>query len=435
MNERAVGAAGAEMFALMERLWPICRSITGNGVRETLSILREGLPELTVHEVPTGTECFDWTVPQEWNIRDAYVVGPDGSKLIDFAQQNLHVVNYSEPIDREMSLDELQPHLHSLPAQPDAIPYVTSYYNRTWGFCLAHRVREALRPGRYRAVIDSDLEDGSLTYADMRLPGRTEAEVFLSTYFCHPSMANDQLSGLVLTAQLANWLKARETRYTYRILYIPETIGSICYLSRHLAELKRSVVAGYVITCVGDERAWSFLPSRHGRTLSDRVARHVLSHMAPDHTEYTFLARGSDERQYCAPGIDLPMASIMRSKYAAFPEYHTSLDDLSFVTARGLEQTLAAYQRAIDIIEHDGMPVATVLGEPRMSDRGLRPTISKPGSATSTMPMMNVLAYADGTRTLLEIADVIGIPAWEAREIADVLVTFGLLRYEIAGPP
>jgi aminopeptidase-like protein len=435
MNERAAGAAGAEMFALMERLWPICRSITGNGVRETLSILREGLPELTVHEVPTGTECFDWTVPQEWNIRDAYVVGPDGSKLIDFAQQNLHVVNYSEPIDREMSLDELQPHLHSLPAQPDAIPYVTSYYNRTWGFCLAHRVREALRPGRYRAVIDSDLEDGSLTYADMRLPGRTEAEVFLSTYFCHPSMANDQLSGLVLTAQLANWLKARETRYTYRILYIPETIGSICYLSRHLAELKRSVVAGYVITCVGDERAWSFLPSRHGRTLSDRVARHVLSHMAPDHTEYTFLARGSDERQYCAPGIDLPMASIMRSKYAAFPEYHTSLDDLSFVTARGLEQTLAAYQRAIDIIEHDGMPVATVLGEPRMSDRGLRPTISKPGSATSTMPMMNVLAYADGTRTLLEIADVIGIPAWEAREIADVLVTFGLLRYEIAGPP
>lgn len=420
--------AGEEMFALMERLWPICRSITGDGVRETLSIIRDVLPELAVHEVPTGTRCFDWTIPQEWNIRDAYVVGPDGSKVIDFARSNLHVVNYSEPIDREMGLDELQQHLHSLPAQPHAIPYVTSYYKRTWGFCLPHRVREALQPGRYRAVIDSKLEDGSLTYADMKIPGSTDAEVLLSTYFCHPSMANDQLSGLVLTAHLANWLKRRTNRYTYRILYIPETIGSICYLSRHLDELKRRVVAGYVVTCVGDERAWSFLPSRQGDSLSDRVARHVLKHMAPDCIQYTFLARGSDERQYCAPGVDLPIASIMRSKYAAFPEYHTSLDDLSFVTARGLEETLTAYQRALDIMEHECRPVATVLGEPRMSDRGLRPTLSKPGSAASTMPMMNVLAYADGKRTVLEIADVIGIPAWEAREIVDRLVGFELLH-------
>ena len=418
------------MITLMERLWPICRSITGNGVRETMAILREQLPELVVHEVPTGTKCFDWTIPQEWNIRDAYVIAPDGTKVIDFARHNLHVVNYSEPIDREMTLEELQPHLHSLPAQPDAIPYVTSYYKRAWGLCLEHRVRESLPPGRYRVVIDSDLSDGSLTYAEMRLPGRTEAEVFISTYTCHPSMANNELSGPVLTAQLARWLRGRDNRYTHRILFIPETIGAICYLSRHLDELKQRVIAGYVITCVGDERAWSFMPSRDGNTLSDRVARHVLKHLAPDYREYSFLDRGSDERQYCAPGVDLPMSSMMRSKYATFPEYHTSHDNLSFVTARGLEQALAAYQRATEVIESDCTPIATVLCEPKMSDRGLRPTLGKRGSADGGKAMMDLLAYADGRRTLLEIADVINVPAWEVRELADKLAGFELLRLE-----
>jgi aminopeptidase-like protein len=425
-------AAGDAMHGLMERLWPICRSITGNGVRQTLAILRERLPELTLHEIPTGTKCLDWTVPPEWNIRGAYVIDPSGRRIVDFANHTLHVVNYSEPVDRELSLEELQPHLHSLPQQPDAIPYVTSYYRRTWGFCLTHRQREALQPGRYRVVIDSDLAPGSLTYAEMRIPGRLESEVFLSTYVCHPSMANNELSGPVLTARLAEWLRGRANRYSYRILFIPETIGAICYLSRHLDELKARVRAGFVITCVGDERAWSMMPSRDGQTLSDRVARHVLRHVAPGFVEYSFLERGSDERQYCAPGVDLPMASMMRSKYATYPEYHTSLDDLSFVTPGGLEASLDAYQRAIDIIDRDRTPRATVLGEPKMSDRGLRPTLGKRGSAAASMAMMNLLAYADGRRSLLEIADVIGLPAWEVHELAETLARFELLRWDEA---
>jgi aminopeptidase-like protein len=421
------------MYSLMERLWPICRSITGPGVRETLAILREHVSELQVHELPTGTRCFDWSVPREWRIRSARLEGPDGTVLADFDWHNLHVVNYSTPIDVEVSLEELQPHLHSIPEQPDAIPYVTSYYRETWGFCIAHRVREQLRPGRYRARIESELVDGSLTYGEIRLPGKSEREVMFSTYICHPSMANNELSGPCLTAELACWLRAKERRHTYRLLFLPETIGAICYLSRHLDEMKARIVAGFVVTCVGDERAWSFMPSRDGDTLSDRAARHVLRHFAPGYVHYTFLERGSDERQYCSPGVDLPVCSIMRSKYGTYPEYHTSLDDLSVVSPRGLEGSLTAHQRVVEVLEGDCVPRVTVLGEPKMSDRGLRSTTGKRGSADASRTLMNLLAYSDGRRTLLEIADVIGAPAWELGPHADMLARLGLLDVEPLG--
>jgi aminopeptidase-like protein len=421
---------GKQIFALMERLWPICRSITGPGVRETLAILGECLPELVVHEVPTGTKCFDWTIPKEWEIRDAYIVGPDGTRVLDFADNNLHVVSYSALVDLNIQLDELQTHLHSLPDQPDAVPYVTSYYNETWGFCLAHKVREKLPPGVYHVCIDSELKNGSLTYGEILLPGASDREVLISTYVCHPSMANNELSGPCVTAQLAEWLRGRERRYSYRIVFVPETIGAICYISRHLEELKARIIAGYVVTCVGDERAWSFVPSRQGDTLSDRVARHVLKHLAPGFTEYSFLERGSDERQYCSPGVDLPVSSIMRSKYATYPEYHTSLDNLEFVSAHGLEQAFTVYQRVIDVIEADCTPVWCVLCEPKMSDRGLRPTLGKRGSADSGRAMMNLLAFADGSRSLLDIAQTIGEPAWELRKLVDRLAELSLLRIE-----
>ncbi len=421
---------GQQMFAMMRRLWPICRSITGDGVRQTLNILREQLPEMTIHEVPTGTRCFDWLIPQEWSIRDAYIVGPDGRKVVNFSDTNLHVVSYSVPVDIEIELDELQTHLHSLPSQPEAVPYVTSYYKESWGFCLAHNVREKLVLGRYRVRIDSELKDGSLTYGEILLPGACDREVLISTYICHPSMANNELSGPCVTGQLAQWLRDRTRRYSYRIVFVPETIGAICYISRHLQQLKEKTIAGYVMTCVGDERAWSFMPSRHGNTLSDRVARHVLKHLAPSCKEYSFLERGSDERQYCSPGIDLPVSSVMRSKYATYPEYHTSLDNMELVTPTGLEQAFAAHQKIIEVIETDCVPVCQILCEPKMSDRGLRPTIGKVGSANSGLDMMNLIAYADGTRTLLEIAEVINVPAWELRQTADILAGLGVLKIE-----
>lgn len=414
----------------MKRLWPICRSITGPGVRETLAIIGERLPGLVIHEVPTGTKCFDWTIPKEWVIRDAYIEAPDGRRILEFSVNNLHVVNYSIPVDRVMELDELQQYLHSLPGQPDAIPYVTSYYKEAWGFCLSHRFRESLVAGRYRVHIDSELKIGSLTYGEILLPGSSDREVFISTYVCHPSMANNELSGPCVTAQLALWLANRERRYSYRIVFLPETIGAICYLSKHLQMLKEKVIAGYVVNCVGDERAWSFLPSRHGDSLSDQVARHVLRHSAPDHKEYSYLERGSDERQYCSPGVDLPVSSIMRSKYATYPEYHTSLDNLEFVSANGLEQSFYCYQKVVDVIEANCIPEACTPCEPKMSDRGLRPTLGMRGSADSGRAMMNLLAYADGNKTLVEIADIIGEPVWELRQLVDMLTELSLLRLE-----
>ncbi len=416
---------------MMRRLWPICRSITGDGVRQTLAILRERLPELVVNEVPTGTRCFDWVIPKEWSIRDAYIVGPDGRKVVDFADTNLHVVNYSVPVDMEINLDELQAHLHSLPDQPEAVPYVTSYYKEAWGFCLAHKVREKLVPGRYRVCIDSELKDGSMTYGEILLPGVSDREVLISTYMCHPSMANNELSGPCVTAQLAQWLRGRDRRYSYRIVFVPETIGAICYISRNLQQLKEKTIAGYVMTCVGDERAWSFMPSRHGNTLSDHVARHVLKYVTTAYKEYSFLERGSDERQYCSPGVDLPVSSVMRSKYATYPEYHTSFDNMELVTPTGLEQSFIAHQKIVETIESDCVPVCNVLCEPKMSDRGLRPTIGKVGSANSGRDMMNLIAYADGARTLLEIAEIINAPAWELRQIADMLAELGVLEIEL----
>lgn len=423
-------SAGESMIALMRRLWPICRSITGDGVRATLEILREGLPQLTVHEVPTGTRCFDWTVPREWNIRDAYIIAPDGRRVASFADSNLHVVSYSSSVNRVMELHELQQHLHSLPDQPDAIPYVTSYYLETWGFCLRHSDRMRLQEGSYHVVIDSELKDGSLTYGELVLPGVSRDEVLLSTYVCHPSMANNELSGPCVTAQLAQWLATLDRRYTYRILFIPETIGSICYISRHLEHLRTHTRAGFVITCVGDERMWSYMPSRAGDTLSDQVAQHVLRHVAPGYAAYTFLERGSDERQYCSPGVDLPVCSVMRSKYATYPEYHTSLDDMRLVTARGVEQSYEAYRLIIRVLEADCTPRYRVLCEPKMSDRGLRPTLSTRGSADSSRAAMNVLAYADGSRSLLQIAEVIGVPAWELRLVVDQLLAYDLLALD-----
>jgi aminopeptidase-like protein len=315
-----------------------------------------------------------------------------------------------------------------LPEQPDAIPYVTSYYQRRWGFCLTHREREQLQPGNYRVVIDSELKDGSLTYGQWLLPGDSPQEVLLSTYLCHPSMANNELSGPVVTTYLARWLQTLPHRkYTYRALFIPETIGSIAYLSRHYQALQQAVVAGFVVTCVGDDRAYSYLPSRHGDTLADRVARHVLRLTQPDFVSYRYLDRGSDERQYCSPGIDLPVCSVMRTKYGCYPEYHTSLDDLNLVTPAGLWGGFQALQRALQCLELNECLGTTVLCEPQLGKRGLYPTTSTKSSGAQIRDMMNFLAYCDGRTSSLEIADLIGVPLWELQETIGKLKREGIL--------
>ena len=418
---------GQFMHDLASRLFPICRSLTGDGVRETLAILGEHLPGLTVHEVPSGTAAFDWTVPDEWNIRGAYLEGPDGTRLIDFADSNVHVVGYSEPVDGRLTLEELQRHLHSDEELPEAIPYVTSYYNRTWGFCLPHEQRSQLVEGTYHAVIDSSLEPGSLTYAELVIPGDSDEEVFVSTYVCHPSLANNELSGPVVSTALAIWLMSLpRRRYTYRFVWVPESIGALTYTSRNLDHLRTHVIAGFNLTCIGDDGDYSYLASRLGDLEIDRIGRRVVATRSPA-VEYSYLDRGSDERTYCAPGIDLPLISLMRTKYGSYREYHTSLDDLTVITPSGLQGGLDLVRDCIELLESNEYYVATVLGEPQLGRRGLYHAMHARTVADIVLMRTHVLAYCDGEHSVLDLADLLDLPVDDVLAIIDELVDHGLL--------
>lgn len=416
------------MLALAQRLYPICRSLTGDGVRTSLDILREHIP-LEVHEVASGTAVFDWSVPDEWNVREAYIEDSAGNRVVDFREHNLHLVSYSVPVDLELELDELQSRLYSLPEAPDAIPYVCSYYQPDWGFCLAHRKRVALQPGRYRVRIDSTLAPGHLTYADLVLPGSSSEEVLFSTYICHPSMANNELSGPVVATALASWLLSRSNRLTYRFVFIPETIGSLVYISRHLDKLKSQTIAGYNLSCLGDDRAYSYLPTRYGDTLADRVALHVLGHTDPRFLRYSFLERGGDERQYCSPGIDLPVVTLCRSLFRKFSEYHSSLDDFNLVTQAALLDSLTLLQRCVTVLESNLTYISCCLGEPQLGRRGLYGhKSSELRSVERLCPHLDVLAYADGRNDLLGIAERLGYPVWTLISVVEELQKHHLLR-------
>ena len=430
VTEAEAVEAGRAMHGWARDLWPIARSLTGPGVRRTLAYLGELLPGLRVHEIASGERVLDWEIPDEWRIRDAYIEGPDGRRFAEFARNNLHVVGYSEPVDEVVSLDELQGHLYSDPENPSWVPYVTSYYKRRWGFCLAHEEREALEPGPYRVVIDADLKPGSLTYADLVIPGRSKREILLSTYICHPSMANNELSGPVLLAALGRWLMERrdELRYSYRLVFVPETIGAITYLSRHVDALRERVVAGFQLTCVGDERAYSYLASRTGDTLADRVALEVLAERAPDHLSYSYLERGSDERQWCAPGVDLPVCLICRSKFDEYPEYHSSADDLELVTPAGLAGSFDVYTRCIAALERARIPRMTVLGEPQLGKRGLYPSVSGKDQFQAVYTLINVIAYSDGAHRVEDIARRIGSSEQACHAVVDDLERAGVIE-------
>lgn len=414
------------MYDLIKRLFPICRSLTGDGVRESLQIIAEYIP-LTIHSVPTGTNVFDWEVPREWNIRDAYVEDKNGTRIIDFKNNNLHVMGYSVPVDKWVDLPELQEHLYSLEELPNAIPYITSYYSENWGFCVEYQNRCAFKEGKYHVVIDSTLAAGELNYGELIIPGKSEKEIFLSTYICHPSMANNELSGPVMATALAKWLSETPRQYTYRIVLIPETIGSITYLSKNLDIMKNNIIAGFNITCVGDDGPYSYLMSRYGNTMADKVAKNVLHFSHPDFLTYSFLERGSDERQYCSPGVDLPVVTVMRSKYGTFPEYHTSLDNLDFVSGEGLGGTFKVYQDCIEMLEKNAVYKVTCLGEPQLGKRGLYPNVSTKASTATVEDMMNLIAYADGTNDLIDISNMINTPVSRLVPIVQNLVAEGLL--------
>ena len=423
---------GKEIYDLAVKLYPINRSIMGEGNRETLRIIRDIIPEMEIKEIPSGTEVFDWTIPEEWEIREAWIKDNQGNTLIDFKEHNLHVVGYSTQVNAFMNYNELQQHLYSREDMPDVIPYVTSYYARKWGFCLSHNQRLQLKENeQYHVYIDSSFnKNGSLSYGELLLKGKTEKEIFISSYICHPSLANNELSGPCLLTYLAKAIIENRTRYySYRIILIPETIGAIAYISMHLSKMKENIVAGFNLTCVGDNRDYSFMPSRNGDTIIDRIAKHVLFHMYPEYKEYSYLQRGSDERQYCSSGVDLPVISMMRTKYAEYPEYHTSDDNLTVISPEGFDGSYKVHIAAINAIENNWYPKSNTLGEPQMGKRGLRPDrgVSNRISADSKL-LLNLMAYADGKTSLFDIANIFGVPIWRLYDPINLLVSHQLLQ-------
>ncbi len=419
---------GDEILRFAKELYPINRSLTGSGVRKTLDYIKQLLPELALLEVPSGSSAFDWTIPDEWDISEAFIEDSAGQRIIDFANHNLHVVGYSGPVDVTLSLEELEAHLHSIPDKPDAIPYVTSYYADRWGFCMTHRQRVGLAKGNYRAVIRSRKFKGVMNFAELVIPGTSDSEVLLSTYVCHPSMANNETSGPAVLTFLGRWLLEQPRRYTYRIVFAPETIGAIHYISQNQKHLKQKVVAGFNISCVGDDRNYSFVASRKGATLADRIAEHVLPQLSSSYVKHSFLERQSDERQYGSVLIDLPFVALSRTKYGCYDEYHTSLDDFSVVTAAGLEGGFNMVAQCITALEANRTLVATTPCEPQLGKRGLYPTLGGGKVSTSVEVLLNVLEYCDGSEDLLAVAARCNISVTQAAQAANVLESHGLLR-------
>lgn len=422
---------GHFLHGLATRLFPLHRSITGNGVRETLAIIGEHVPGLTTYEVPSGTRVLDWTVPDEWNVRSAYIEDPRGERIIDIADSNVHLVSYSTPVDVRLPLADLQEHLHSDPEHPNAIPYVTSYYHRTWGFCLTAEQRDSLPDGEYHAVVDATLEPGSLTYGELVIPGDLEQEVLITTYVCHPSLANNELSGPMVAVGLARWLQSLPSRrYTYRFVFAPETIGAITYIDGHLDDLRERVVAAINLTCIGDDGDYSYLASRMGNTPIDRIARRVVR-TREQSVEYSYLDRGSDERHYGMPGVDVPMISLMRTKYGEYPEYHTHLDDLTVVTPTGLQGGLDLVRDCLIELEAADYYRPTVLAEPQLGRRGLYHTMHARTVADEILLRTNALAYADGAHSVTDMAELFGADLDDVQAIVDELVEHHLL---VPGP-
>jgi aminopeptidase-like protein len=421
------------MYDLIVKLFPICRSITGNGVRKTLSIIHEHIP-LEIHEIPSGTEVYDWIIPDEWNISDAYIKNPNNEKIIDFKNSNIHIVNYSIPINTKLSLEELKSHLFTLPENPESIPYITSYYNKNWGFCLTHNQYVKLMPGQYEVVIDSTLKPGYLTYGEFFIPGKTEDEVLITCYICHPSLCNDNLSGIALLTKLSEYLKTQHLKFSYRFLFIPETIGSISWLCKN-ENIVKHIKYGLVATCLGDSGNMTYKKTRNGKHEIDKIVEFILTSSNEDFKVTDFYPIGSDERQFCSPGFDLPVGSLMRTPYMCFPEYHTSSDNLEFIKKEKLLDSFLKYLNVVYIIENNAKFVnLNPKCEPNLGKRGLYDLLGT-GKKTNLIKAISwVLNFSDGNNSILDIAIKSNISFKLIQNAANLLLEKNLLK-EITDNP
>jgi aminopeptidase-like protein len=429
MDTKKSLAIGEDLYQLVSRLFPICRSITGNGVRQSLKIMQEYLP-IRINEVPTGTAVFDWTVPKEWNITDAYIKNMKGEKLVDFNDSNLHVLNYSIPVKGIFSIHELGQHIFTIPEKPEWIPYRTSYYEEKWGFCLSHSQWQTMQDDQYEVCIDSTLEPGSLTYGEYYLPGQTNEECLFSCHICHPSLCNDNLSGIAVVLFLAKMLSTRKNRLSYRFLFIPGTIGAISWLALNENKLN-NIKSGLVATLLGDRSPFTYKKTRNGETMIDKAVIHYLKFSGDPYRLIDFSPYGYDERQFNSPGINLPIGSLTRLQYAQYPEYHTSADNLDLVTPEKLEASLNSYLSIAEILDNNGIYINQYPKcEPQLGRRGLYQKIggvNEPDKELRRMAMLWCLNLSDGKNSLLDIADRAAIPFNTIKEIATILEAEGLL--------
>jgi aminopeptidase-like protein len=417
-----------QIWSWANDIYDFPRSLTGTGVRQTLSYFSSILPNLTSHSVPSGYKAYDWSVPDEWHLRRGWIKNMRGELIISYPDNPLSILGYSEPIHKIITRDELLQHVISKETLPSATPYATSYYERTWGFCIPYDLLQTINDNYYEVYIDSDLFPGVLDYADLIIPGALTDEILFSTYICHPAMANNEISGPVVQLALASCVSMIPSpRYTYRFVFVPETLGSLVYLSKNLNQLQDNVRAGYILTCLGDSGNFSYIPSRHGNTLSDRVAKKLLSDFDSNAKFYTWLDRGSDERQYCSPNIDLPVCSVTRSKYGEYKEYHTSFDNLTFINPESLFSSLLFYLNIILAHENNGFFKCTTLGEPQLSKYNLYPTLSTGKVHCDSQDLLDLISLCDGTVDLLEISTVLSIPMNRIYKLVNQLLSVNLL--------
>ena len=400
------------MINLAKELFPIHRSITGDGFLKSLKIIQKIIPDLKINSIRSGTKVFDWIVPDEWNIKNAYIQSKSGKKFAEFKKNNLHVVGYSKPINRNLNLKELKKKIYTIPNKPNWIPYITSYYKKDWGFCMSENEKKNLKDGDYKVFIDSSFKKGCMRSGEFFIKGEKKDEIFFSTYLCHPSMANNEISGPVIVTELAKYVKDnfKKTKFSYRFLFLPETIGAIAYISKNLSNLKKNVFAGYVISCVGDNRSFSHIKSRKENTIADKSIKAALLGKK-NVKEYSFLDRGSDERQYCSPGVDLPVCGFSRSKYASFPEYHSSADNFDLVTHEGLKGSLEVLKSIINTYENGLVPKMNIKCEPQLGRRNLHPSVKTSHNHNKEILLrLNLVAYSDGTLNAFELSELLNVP-------------------------